>query len=182
MQAVKSVCSMLAFQPRKEADLPEGFPTFTPVGVVEAKEYPAYRKAVAGQFWTLFRHIQSNKISMTTPVEMQYGQGPSGELSQRSMAFLYGNTELGERGKNGKVEVVDERPLTVVAIGVRGRPSQSAVNRAHGYLTRWIEAHPEFAASGPPRVMGYNSPMVRQADSFFEVNVRIRKLDVGVSQ
>ncbi len=55
---------------------------------------------------------------MTTPVEMKYGQSSTGEFSQQSMAFLYGNTELGKLGKNGNVDVVDVKPLTVIAIGV----------------------------------------------------------------
>ena len=33
------------FQPIKEAEMPKGFPTYTPVGQVEIKEYPPYRKA-----------------------------------------------------------------------------------------------------------------------------------------
>ena len=31
----------------KEADLPEGWPQLTEVGVVEVKDYPEYREAVA---------------------------------------------------------------------------------------------------------------------------------------
>jgi hypothetical protein len=171
---IKMVCSMLTFQPRKEAGLPKGFPTFTPVGVVEVKEYPAYRMAVAGKFWTLFRHIQSNNISMTAPVEMRYSSSSSGELLQQSMAFLYGNAQTGELGKKGNVDVVDVGSLKVVAIGVRGKRSQATLDRAYQYLTRWIKANPDLEASGSPRVMGYNSPMVRQADSFFEVQIPLR--------
>lgn len=182
VRAVKIVSSTLTFQPRKEAELPKGFPTYTPVGVVEVKEYPAYRMAVAGKFWTLFLHIQSNNIPMTTPVEMKYSANRSGKYSQQSMAFLYGKDGLGELGKKGKVDVVDVEPVTVVAIGVRGRRNQTSVDRAHQYLMQWIEAHPDHVASGSLRVMGYNSPMVRQADSFFEVQVPIREQSASVSQ
>ena len=35
------------FQPIKEAEMPKGFPTYTPVGQVEIKKYPAYRKALS---------------------------------------------------------------------------------------------------------------------------------------
>lgn len=178
VQAIKMVSSTLTFQPRKDADLPKGFPTYTPAGVVEVKEYPAYRMAVAGKFWTLFRHIQSNNISMTAPVEMKYAANPAGKFSQQSMAFLYGNAETGELGKNGKVDVVDVKPLSVVAIGVRGRRSQASMDRAYQYLMRWIESHPDIIAADSPRVMGYNSPMIRQKNSFFEVQIPIRKLDV----
>jgi hypothetical protein len=182
VRSVKIVSSTLTFQPRKEAELPKGFPTYTPVGVVEVKEYPAYRMAVAGKFWTLFLHIQSNNIPMTTPVEMKYSANRSGKYSQQSMAFLYGKDGLGELGKKGKVNVVDVEPVTVVAIGVRGRRNQTSVDRAHQYLMQWIEAHPDHVASGSLRVMGYNSPMVRQADSFFEVQVPIREQSANISQ
>jgi len=46
-----------SFQPIKEADMPQGFPRCTPVGQIEVKTYPAYRKATASgmaRFWTLF--------------------------------------------------------------------------------------------------------------------------------
>lgn len=181
-QNVEMVYSMLTFQPRKEADLPQGFPTYTPVGFVEIKEYPAYRMAVAEQFWTLFQHIQSNNIAMTAPVEMTYGLSSSGELSQQSMAFLYGNVDVGELRKDGKVDVVDVGPLNVVAIGVRGKINKATVDRSHHYLMRWLEAHPDLEASGSTRVMGYNSPMVRQSDSFFEVQIPICKLPSNESQ
>mgnify|MGYP001360096102 CR=1 FL=1 len=181
-QVIAEVSSSLSFQPQKEADLPKGFPSFTPVGVVEIKEYPACRKAVAGQFWTLFRHIQSNNISMTTPVEMKYDPDQSGALSRQSMAFLYANVGLGEVGKKGEVNVVDVQPLTVVAIGVRGSRNQKTVDRAHQYLTRYIDAQSDWVASGSPRVMGYNSPMVRRANRFFEVQVLVRKLHTELSE
>lgn len=177
ISTVKSVCTMLTFGPRKESDLPKGFPTYTPVGVVEVKEYPAHRKAVANRFWTLFRHIQSNGIAMTAPVEMEYGQNQSGKMSQQSMAFLYGNPEIGEAGQSGDVLVANVEPLTVVAIGVRGGRSQASVAEAHRFLVKWLEAQPEYEASGSPRVMGYNSPMVRLGDRFFEVQIPIHKLD-----
>lgn len=182
VQAIEKVCTKLSFQPLKEAELPKGFPTYTPDGVVEVKEYPAYRMAVAGQFWTLFRHIQSNNISMTAPVEMEFDVTSAGKLTQNSMAFLYGDTALGTPGKNGKVNVVDVKPIKVVSLGVRGSRRQDSLNLAYQYLSNWIEGHPNFEASGPPKVMGYNSPMVRRADSFFEVQVPICEKSPNVSQ
>ena len=35
------------FQPIKEAEMPKDFPGYTPVGQIEVKQYPAYRKASA---------------------------------------------------------------------------------------------------------------------------------------
>jgi hypothetical protein len=90
--ATSSRASAGEFQPIKEAEMPVGFPDYTPVGQIEVKQYPTYRTAAASgaaAFWTLFRHIQENKVKMTAPVEMDYGD-PRDEKSQRhSMAFLY---------------------------------------------------------------------------------------------
>ena len=75
------------------AELPKGFPGYTPVGRIEVKHYPAYRKAtVSGTagFWTLFNQIKQNHIAMTAPVEMDYGEPLPQNVGERSMAFPYG--------------------------------------------------------------------------------------------
>ena len=66
--ATENRASADEFQPIKEAEMPKGFPTYTPVGQIEIKEYPAYRKASASgpaEFWTLFQHINQNNVTMT---------------------------------------------------------------------------------------------------------------------
>ena len=50
------------FKPIKEAELPKGFPAYTPVGTIEVKQYPAARLVQAKSggdsgFWKLFLHI-----------------------------------------------------------------------------------------------------------------------------
>ena len=57
-----SVTQSDGFKPVVEAPLPDGFPTYTPVGKIEVKQYPAYRKETSGRvaFWTLFEHITSS--------------------------------------------------------------------------------------------------------------------------
>ena len=68
-------CGEHQLQADREAPLPDGFPTYTPVGEIEVKRYPAYRKAETTggvAFWTLFQHIKTAGISMTAPVEMTY--------------------------------------------------------------------------------------------------------------
>lgn len=87
--AVRSAAADLAFEPRKEADLPKGFPPPGPVGEVVVKDYPAYRAArtsmaAAGQngaFRVLFNHIQSHDIPMTAPVEMTYRREADGKAA-----------------------------------------------------------------------------------------------------
>jgi hypothetical protein len=84
--AMKEAVARLRFKPRREADLPRGFPPPGPVGEVIVKQYPSYRAARAemadagpkrGQneaFGVLFNHIQTHDIAMTAPVEMTYRQ------------------------------------------------------------------------------------------------------------
>ena len=110
------------FKPVVEAPLPDGFPTYTPVGEIEVKKYPAYRKAeTSGRvaFWTLFEHITSAGIAMTAPVEMTYQKDGPPVGKERAMAFLYGNKSIGTPGQKGNVEVVDVPAATVVSMGMR---------------------------------------------------------------
>lgn len=164
------------FQPIKEAEMPSGFPTYTPVGQIEIKRYPAYRKALArgpARFWTLFQHIKSNNVAMTAPVEMDYGDLLAPEKDERSMSFLYERPDQGSPGHQGGVEVVDIPAMTVASIGCRGTRSASAIAEAREKLMDWLhEKKGQYVVSGPLRVMGYNSPFVPREKNFFEVQIR----------
>jgi hypothetical protein len=172
------------FQPRIEAEMPEGFPTFTQVGSVEVKEYPAYRKAVASTqtgsaFWTLFSHIKKNGIAMTTPVEMSY-EDNGGALQVDSMAFLYGDKGMGQLGQQGNAEVVDIPRMLVVSTGVRGPRTDRAVDAAHARLKTWLgQNENSFSVAGPVRIMAYNSPFVPRDQNFFEVQIPVRRTDAS---
>lgn len=167
------------FVPIKEAELPDGFPPYTPVGRIEVKHYPAARKAVAdgvGRFWSLFRHINQHNVAMTAPVEMQFGspQQPLGR--EQSMAFFYERPDQGVPGAFRRVVVSDEEPITVVSIGCRGRRSSETVETARKQLLQWIREHSDrYETAGPLRVMGYNSPFVPTSKQFYEVQIPIRE-------
>jgi len=50
-----------AFQADQGSGVAPRFPGYTPVGQIELKDYPEYRKASssgAAEFWTLFMHIK----------------------------------------------------------------------------------------------------------------------------
>ena len=168
------------FKPVVEAPLPDGFPTYTPVGEIEVKHYPAYRKAETSglvAFWTLFEHITSAGISMTAPVEMTYQTEGPPLGRERAMAFLYGNKSTGTPGRSGKVEVVDVPAATVVSLGLRGQRSDAALIQAEQRLRSWLEDNKTgYEQNGPLRVMGYNSPFVARDRQFFEVQIPIREL------
>ncbi len=166
------------FQPIQEAELPSGFPGYTPVGEIEIKQYPAYRKASAsgqGQFWTLFLHIKRNNVAMTAPVEMDYGDPGANQETEPSMSFLYERPDQGSPGKQGSVEVIDVPAMTVVSIGCRGERTASTVAEAREKLAAWLDQNQAtYLPAGPLRIMGYNSPFVPRDKSFFEVQIPVK--------
>lgn len=171
------------FRPIIEADMPEGFPPPTPVGEIEVKRYPTYRMARADSrsggsaFFTLFQHIKENDISMTAPVEMEFSSGESGKPTEQSMAFLYGKPTLGNAGEHGSVEVVDVRDMEVVSLGARGAFDGEKVAEAERRLQSWLaERADQYAADGPIRVMGYNSPFVPRDRRYYEVQIPVKRL------
>ncbi len=167
-----------SFKPVAEAPLPKNFPPHTPVGKIEVKNYPAYRKAEATgavAFWTLFGHIKSADIPMTAPVEMTYQVDGPPAGRERAMAFLYENPETGSPGRQGNVEVIDVPAATVLSIGVRGPRSDAVLAEAERMLRTWLEQNKtRYEQGGPIRVMGYNSPFVARDRQFFEVQMPIR--------
>ncbi len=168
------------FQPVIEAPLPAGFPTYTPVGKIELKRYPSYRKAEASgrvAFWTLFQHIKRQDIEMTAPVEMTYQTEGAPVGRERSMAFLYGDKNIGSAGQKGKVAVIDVPAATVVSFGMRGARSDQAMSDGEQRLRDWLEQHQsQYVQDGPVRVMGYNSPFVERDRQFFEVQIPVREV------
>lgn len=166
-----------AFRPIKEAELPEGFPGYTPVGTIEVKQYPAMRKAAAdgsNRFWALFRHIKANNVAMTAPVEMRMGDAKAPTGREESMAFFYERADQGTPGAAGGVTVVDDEALTVVSIGCRGRRTAESVEKARRQLLEWIDARSDqYEIAGPLRVMGYNSPFVPANRQFYEVQIPV---------
>jgi hypothetical protein len=167
------------FKPVVEAPLPDGFPTYTPVGKIEVKHYPPYRKAeTSGRvaFWTLFEHITRAGVEMTAPVEMTYQKDGPPVGKEQSMAFLYGNRSIGTPGQNGNVEVVDVPAATVVSIGMRGRRSDEVLVQAEQRLRDWLAASKgKYEQNGPVRVMGYNSPFIASDRQFYEVQITVRE-------
>jgi hypothetical protein len=169
-----------SFKPVIEAPLPEGFPAYTPVGKIEVKHFPAYRKAeTSGKvaFWTLFQHITTAGISMTAPVEMTFPADGPPVGREQAMAFLYGDKSIGNAGRNGNVQVVDVPAAIVLCIGVRGVRSDAVLVQAERELRNWLaENKTRYQQNGPVRVMGYNSPFVARDRQFFEVQIPLQEI------
>jgi hypothetical protein len=178
---VRELVGDLTFRPVAEAELPAGVPGFQALDELEIRVYPAYRMVRTdmrggsiGAFWPLFQHISSRDISMTTPVQVDYA---ADSRRATSMAFLYGSPDLGAVGKDGRVEVVDVPPVTVLTIGARGYDRPSLIAELRERLEGWLATDTEWQAAGPLRTMGYNSPSVRSERRYFEVQLPIRRLD-----
>ena len=182
--ALREAKETLAFKPFIEAPLPEGFPEPTPVGEIQIKKYPAYRFATtqmagaeSGAFWTLFTHIKKNDIAMTAPVEMTYGEGGTNKLQAKAVAFLYRSPNQGKAGTDEKVEVIDVAPVMALSLGLRGDVTKTRLAEAKVHLDTWLKEHAkDYEASGPLRVMGYNSPFVAAKNRFSEVEIPVRQV------
>ena len=177
-----------------EAPLPVGYPAPTPPGMIELKTYPVVRRAEYSAkgssnfgmnvgFWPLFNHIKNREIEMTSPVEMDYR--PAGERTPLApmkdaegswtMSFLYRTTDLGPTGEDGRVKVLDNPEMTVVAIGMRGAYGMGTVNAGLEELQKWFAGQDEWEPVGDPRGLNYNGPQVRMRDKWSEVQVQVRR-------
>ena len=172
------------------APLPTGWPELTPVGAVEIREYPSYRAAVVTEedgkagttpmFRSLFQHISSNDIPMTSPVDMTYddgspanGTGDGGGDRMTGMAFLYRTPELGPVGTDGVVGVEDIPPRAYASTGVRGSYSSAHHSKGLARVNAWLSSPSAWKADGSSRFLGYNSPFVPWFWRYGEVQVPV---------
>ena len=167
----------------REAKTPEGWPELTPVGEIQVKTYPGYREAIVADdskeandssaFGVLFKHIKSNDIAMTAPVDVTYDDA-SDSPRMRSMSFLYDTPERGPVGEDGKVTVRDVPPITAVSIGTRGRYSDKTFQKNITKLEQWLAEQSDYRPAGPPRLLGYNSPFIPPFWKYAEVQIPIK--------
>lgn len=177
--AVRDLAADLTFAPVQEAPLPDGVPGFAALDELEIRTYPAYRMVRASMrrgsfvaFRPLLSHITQREIAMTTPVQVDYdaeGARPN------TMAFLYGSQDLGPLGSDGRTEVVDVPPMTVLTLGSRGYERTDRLAAMRARLEAWLAASPEWQATAPLRIMTYNSPSVGDDRRYFEVQLPIGK-------
>lgn len=172
--------AVLGFEPKWEAELPTGFPGFGAVGELELRRYPAYRMARTSMrggsnsaFWPLFRHIKSNDIAMTTPVQMDWQDASA---RPATMAFLYGDPAIEPGATAEGVEVVEVPAQLVLSIGAIGDDREAIVAALRARLQAYADAPGSgLEVAGPIRTMGYNSPMVRRDRRYFEVQLPVRR-------
>ena len=172
------------------APLPKGFPAPTGDGKIDVKQYPAYRSAtvrVKGDlrsassrgFSPLFRHISSNDISMTAPVEAQYPvatlQANAEPQGDTAVSFLYQSLDIVPQEVEQDVEVEDTPPMTVVSFGVRGGYDYDIYTKGVEQLQDWLTAHPEYSVVGPPRRFFYDGPFIPDALKRSDIQIPIQR-------
>ncbi len=190
----------------REAKLPADFPPPGPTQQVIIKHYPPCRMATVRRsevdgkgddrlFMPLFNHIQSRKISMTSPVVMDFVAAPAGTSAPATsasasaapaiepaqppvaMSFVYATTQTGQVGTDGLVSVHDAPAMTVLSVGVRGSYDAVRFRLGMKLIAQWLTAHAgQYEIVGPPRFLGYNSPFVPWFLRFGEVQVPVRRI------
>ncbi len=184
-----------AIQPKPadgDAPLAEGFPGATNPGTVEVKKYPAYRSAVARSnkagvssgnmlFFSLFNHIQKNRIEMTAPVINTYKTprmietpGATGDVT---MEFVYRSLDEGKTGPDGAtVEVLDHPAQHFVCLGFQGgNLSNDQMREALATLRHWLVEHKgDWVEDGPPRRLGYHGPMTPPEQRLWELQIPVK--------
>lgn len=171
---------------RIDTPLPVGYPAPTPPEALELKVYPTVRRAqvrgqgptqdgLNGAFWPLFQHIQERRIAMTAPVEVDLLARPAeAPREQWVMAFLYRERDQGPTGAAGKVDVVDQTPRTVLALGMTERWDETAVAEALAELRAWLAGQSAWQADGAPRLLFYHGPQTPAARQWWEVQLPVR--------
>jgi len=88
-------------------------------------------------FDPLYRHISSNNISMTAPVETRYPastleaseMGAPNEQGEALVSFLYRSTDIYPSEIAQNIQVEDIAPMTVVSLGLKGSYDYSSYQK-----------------------------------------------------
>jgi hypothetical protein len=151
----------------------------TPVGEIQILRLPgrvalethsevSYFQADNGLFRNLFRYINANDISMTTPVEAEINPG--------SMRFFVGKRDqLKAIQSTSAVEVKKIDPLVVLAIGIRGSYSEDRFRKSQKRLLSWINKNEKYEAVAEAYAVYWNGPFVPGFFKRSEVHLPIRK-------
>lgn len=164
---------------KAESPMPQGWPEPGPFNQVTRKKYPAYRAAFTtsanpnGGFWTLFKHIDRQKIPMTAPVEMKLDPEKTDGMKMENMAFLYQTTDVGKPGADGdQVEVRDVPALETVSYAWQGARDDKATAKARAAVDAEL-ARLNLKATGY-RLLGYNSPFIPRSKQTHELQAVLK--------
>lgn len=152
----------------------------TPVGEVkvillpervalEAQTEDSYFSGNNGMFRTLFRYINQNEVSMTTPVEADIQPG--------KMRFFVGAKDLSKKVQStGTVKVRTLPPILVAAIGVRGGYSEKRFLDNKLKLHQWLSNNDKYEGIGKAYGVYWHGPFVPGPFKRSEVHLPIQKV------
>jgi len=160
------------------SQMPAAEKAFPPseAGEIEIKTLPAGRlleSSGRGDYFSdsgrlfspLFRYIQQNGISMTTPVEAQINPG--------KMYFWVAENQVDKAKEDStNVKVIDVPERRVVSIGARGAYTQANYEKAKEALLEWIEEE-ELVIDGEPYAVYWNGPFTPWFLKTFEVQAQL---------
>ena len=136
----------------------------TPVGEIKILKLPArtaleavsddhYFEENNGLFRKLFGYISKHDLAMTTPVEADIEPG--------KMRFFVGEDDLQKpRPNTNTVTVRDLKPMTVVAIGVRGGYSAENFEKYQEKLLDWLGNNPNYEQAGSAYAVYWDGPFI----------------------
>lgn len=150
----------------------------TPVGKIVVVDLPArtaletstdksYFSENNGLFRKLFRYINQNDISMTTPVEADIKPG--------KMRFFVGTKDLAKNFKDSdQVKIRKLAKQKVVSIGIRGGYTEKRFQENLKSLNKWLAGNPKYEAIGEPYGVYWNGPFVPGLLKRSEIHIPIR--------
>ena len=150
----------------------------TPVGKIVVVDLPArtaletstdksYFSENNGLFRKLFRYINQNDISMTTPVEADIKPG--------KMRFFVGTKDLAKNFKDSdQVKIRKLAKQKVVSIGIRGGYTEKRFQENLKSLNKWLAGNSKYEAVGEPYGVYWNGPFVPSLLKRSEIHIPIR--------
>ena len=134
---------------------------------LEATTDQSYFSENNGLFRKLFRYINQNDISMTTPVEADIKPG--------KMRFFVGSKDLPKDFQDSEeVTVVKLNKQKVVSIGIRGGYSEKRYQEKLVKLNQWLDKNSTYVKNGSPYGVYWNGPFVPGPLKRSEIHIPVR--------
>jgi effector-binding domain-containing protein len=142
---------------------------------LEASTEKSYFSENNGLFRKLFKYINNNDISMTTPVEADIKPG--------KMRFFVGSDDKIKKISSSKDVVIRKlSPSKVVAIGIRGSYSEKKFRENKSKLTNWIKINKQYEPSGEAYGVYWDGPFIPSFFKRSEIHLPVKILEKKQTQ
>jgi len=135
--------------------------------VLQTKASGDYYSKADELFMRLFRYIEENNVSMTTPVEAG--------INDAEMSFYVGPKDRNRGLKDNADVVVRELPeRKVVRIGGGGSYTRENLQAAEKKLVEWLTANRQYSVAGKAYGVFWNSPFTPNFMKRFEIHIPVK--------